>query len=51
MNAQEAYELIYQLARATPVNGDIGDKREEALEVIRKLIADAEKTPDIDTKS
>ena len=38
MTPQEAYEILYQLSRATPVVGDVGDKREEALAIIKKLI-------------
>lgn len=51
MELKDAFEIVYQLSRAAPVVGDVGDRRDEALEVIKKLIADAEKAQEIDTKS
>lgn len=37
MTASEAYQIIHQLARMTAVNADVGDKRDEALIVLKKL--------------
>lgn len=38
MSPKEAYEIVYQLSRATAVNAEIGDKRDEALEVLKSFI-------------
>ena len=38
MTSTEAYELIHQLARIAAVNGDIGDKRDEALSVLKRMV-------------
>jgi len=37
MTPSEAYEIVYQLARMTAVNADVGEKRDEALRVLKKL--------------
>jgi len=38
MKPEQAYEIIYQLARAASVNGEVGDKRDEALKIAKKLM-------------
>ncbi len=38
MDAKEAFSIITQLARAAPVIGDVGDKRDEALAILEKLV-------------
>jgi len=38
MPDKEAYEIVYQLSRMAQVNADIGDKRDEALSVLKKLV-------------
>ncbi len=38
MSAVNAFEIIKQLSRAAPVSGDVGDKRDEALAVLKKLV-------------
>lgn len=43
MTSQEAYGLIHQLARLTAVNGEVGDKRDEALAVLKEMV-DADKS-------
>lgn len=41
MELKEAFDITYQLARAAPVNGEIGDKRDQALAMLKKLVDDA----------
>ena len=41
MTPKEAFEIVYQLSRAAQVSGDIGDKRDTALAMIKKLVDDA----------
>ncbi len=43
MTPTEAYDLIYRLARMTAVNGEVGDKRDQALAVMKKLTEKGEK--------
>lgn len=41
MTTKEAFDIVHQLARAAPVNGDVGDKRDEALAVIKNMMEQA----------
>ena len=38
MDVKQAYDLMHQLARLTAVNGEVGDKRDEALAVLREMV-------------
>ncbi len=44
MTPMEAWKVVHQLARAAPVIGDVGDARDEALEVLKKVAESAEKS-------
>lgn len=43
MTPIEAWNVVHQLARAAPVIGDVGDARDEALDVLKGLAEAAEK--------
>ena len=43
MTPMEAWKVVHQLARAAPVVGNVGDARDEALEVLKQLAEVAEK--------
>ena len=38
MTETEALDIVTQLARATAVNGEVGDKRDEAIAVLKALV-------------
>ena len=44
MTPEQAFDIIYQLARMATVNGDVGDKRDEALKIAKEMM----KTPEED---
>ena len=46
MTPEQAFEIIYQLSRMAVVNGEVGDKRDEALKVAREMM----KTPEEEKK-
>lgn len=37
MKKEEAFNIVHQLARMAQVNGDVGDKRDEALDILKEL--------------
>jgi len=37
MTPVEAWKVVHQIARTAPVPGDVGDARDEALEILRQL--------------
>lgn len=41
MTPKEALNILIQLARAAGVNADVGDKRDEAVSILQKLVDDA----------
>ncbi len=42
MKNKEAYEIVKQICRSAPVNAEVGEKRDEALAIIRELIEEEE---------
>ena len=42
MTPEQAFDIIYQLARMATVNGDVGDKRDEAIKIAKEMM----KTPE-----